>query len=55
LISLDKSIHSYFIRCPKILAGTIMIKKGNIYKAASVGERGPKNCEEKTTINTLFI
>jgi hypothetical protein len=38
-----------------ILAGTVMIKKGNIYRAARAGARGPKNCEEKATINTLFI
>jgi len=45
----------YFIRCPTILAGTIMVKKGSIYKAARAGARGPKKCDEKTTINTLFI
>jgi hypothetical protein len=32
-----------------------MVKKGSIYKAARAGERGPKNCDEKAIINTLFI
>jgi hypothetical protein len=45
----------YFKSCPTILAGTIIVKKGSIYKAARAGARGPKNCDEKTTINTLFI
>jgi hypothetical protein len=45
----------YFKRRPAILAGTIIVKKGSIYKAARVGARGPKNCDEKTTINILFI
>jgi len=64
LIPFDKTIYSYpdrkgkdlhFIKCPTILAGTIMLKNGSIYKAASAGESGPKNCDEKATINTLFI
>ena len=37
-----------------ILAGMIIAKKGNIYKAASAGERGPKKCDEKATTKTLF-
>jgi hypothetical protein len=45
----------YFKKFPIILAGRIIVKKGNIYIAARVGERGPKNCDEKTIINTLFI
>jgi hypothetical protein len=45
----------HFIRCPTILAGTIIVKKGNIYRAARAGARGPKNCDEKAMINTLFI
>jgi len=45
----------YFKKFPIILAGTIIVKKGNIYIAARVGERGPKNCDEKTIINTLLI
>jgi hypothetical protein len=45
----------YFKKFPIILAGTIIAKNGSIYIAARVGERGPKNCDEKTIINTLFI
>jgi H2-forming N5,N10-methylenetetrahydromethanopterin dehydrogenase-like enzyme len=38
----------------KYLKGKITKKKGNIYIAARVGSRKPKNLLEKTIISTLF-
>jgi hypothetical protein len=35
--------------------GTIIVKNGNIYIAASVGESGPKKRDAKTITSTLFI
>ncbi len=39
----------------RILIGTTMEKKGNMYMAAKVGAKGPKKCDEKTITSTLFM
>ncbi len=35
--------------------GTIIVKNGNIYIAASIGDSGPKKWDEKTITSTLFM